>query len=224
VYVAAGDLNGDGTPELVVAPDEGGGPRVRVFDGKTFGTIVDFFGIDDPSFRGGARPAIGDINGDGVGDLVVAAGFGGGPRVAGYNGKSLITGTPVKLFGDFFAFEQSLRNGIFVTVGDIDGDGKAELIAGGGPGGGPRVTAFPGQSLLANVATPSVNFFAGDVNSRGGVRLAIANLDDDNRVDLIVGSGEGDGSRITGYAGRAITLPLFDLDVYPGFNGGVFVG
>lgn len=224
VYVAAGDVNGDGTPDLVVAPDEGGGPRVRVFDGKTFGTIADFFGIDDPNFRGGARPAIGDINGDGVGDLVVAAGFGGGPRVAGYNGKSLGAGKPVKLFGDFFAFEQSLRNGIFVAIGDIDGDGKAELICGGGPGGGPRVTAFPGQLLLANVTTPSVNFFAGDINSRGGVRLAIANLDDDHRADLIVGSGEGDGSHITGYAGRAITLPLFDLDVYPGFNGGVFVG
>ncbi len=226
VYVAAGDVNGDGTPDLAVAPDEGGGPRVRVFDGKSFEVIADFFGIDDPKFRGGARPAIGDINGDGVGDLVVAAGFGGGPRVAGYNGKSLGAGVPVKLFGDFFAFEQSLRNGIFVAIGDLDGDGRGEVIAGGGPGGGPRVTAFSGRLLLANATTPIVNFFAGDTNSRGGVRIAVANLDDDNRADLIVGSGEGDGSQITGYLGRSIgtASPQFDLDFTPGFSGGVFVG
>src|SRR5205085_980685 len=119
VYVAAGDLNGDGRPDLVITPDEGGGPRVRVFNGKGFAQLADFFGIDDPNFRGGARAAVGDVNGDGTGDLVVAAGFGGGPRVAAFNGKSLGTGSPVKGVADFFAFEQGLRNGVFVAVGSI---------------------------------------------------------------------------------------------------------
>src|SRR5207248_2158826 len=36
VYVAAGDVTGDGVPDLVITPDEGGGPRVRAFDGRTF--------------------------------------------------------------------------------------------------------------------------------------------------------------------------------------------
>src|SRR5207248_6721301 len=77
VFVAAGDVNGDGVPDLVVTPDEGGGPRVRVFSGKGFSQLADFFGIDDPAFRGGARAAVGDVNGDGAGDVIVAAGFGG---------------------------------------------------------------------------------------------------------------------------------------------------
>src|SRR5204863_4922946 len=97
VYVAAGDVTGDGVADLVITPDEGGGPRVRVFSGNGFGLLADFFGIDDPNFRGGARAAVGDVNGDGAGDLVVAAGFQGGPRVAGFDGRSLATG-PVKLF------------------------------------------------------------------------------------------------------------------------------
>ena len=45
---------------------------------------------EDANFRGGARAAVGDVNGDGTPDLLVAAGFGGGPRVAIYNGKTVL--------------------------------------------------------------------------------------------------------------------------------------
>jgi hypothetical protein len=227
VYVAAGDLTGDGQAELVITPDEGGGPRVRVFNGSDFSQLADFFGIDDPNFRGGARAAIGDISGDGAGDLVVAAGFQGGPRVAGFDGRTL-GGTPARVFGDFFAFEETLRNGVFVAVGDIDADGFAELIAGGGPGGGPRVTAFSGKALLDNRYDVRANFFAGDEANRGGVRLAVQDLDGDDRADLVTGAGAGAGSRVTAYLGRDLGLgtppPARDFDAFAGFTGGVFVG
>ena len=227
VFVAAGDVTGDRVADLVITPDEGGGPRCRVFSGAGFGQIADFFGIDDPNFRGGARPAVGDLDGDGAADLVVAAGFGGGPRVAAFSGRSLGS-TPVKLFGDFLAFEPELRNGTFVAAGDVDGDGKAELVAGGGPGGGPRVTVFDGADLLGNVQTRSTDFFAGDVTNRGGVRLAVKNLDGDARADLVAGAGTGAGSRVTAYAGASLTggspPELAALDAFPGFAGGVFVG
>ena len=233
VYVAAGDVTGDGVADLVITPDEGGGPRVRVFAGNksavAFAQLADFFGIDDKAFFGGARAAVADLNGDGVGDLVVAAGFGGGPRVAAFNGLTLGAAAPVKLFPDILVFEPALRNGAFVTAGDLDGDGFAELIAGGGPGGGPRVTAFDGKSLLGNVQTPVANFFAGDVTSRGGIRVAVKNLDGDKRADIVVGAGTAAGSRVTAYAGTAITASgtppeLFAFDALAGFAGGVFVG
>jgi hypothetical protein len=230
VFVAAGDLNGDGRAELVVTPDEGGGPRVRVFGGNGFGQLADFFGIADPDFRGGARAAIGDVNGDGFGDLIVAAGFGGGPRVAGFDGRSVVAGnTSVKLFADFFVFEQTLRNGVFVAAGDLNGDGFADVIAGGGPGGGPRVFALSGKDLVAGTQTQVANFFAGDTNNRGGIRVAIKNLDGDNQADLVIASGTGAGSRVTGYLGKTIaaggTPPeQFAFDAFAWFSGGVFVG
>ncbi len=230
IYITGGDLTGDGVPELIITPDEGGGPRVTVLDGTTFQVIADFFGIDDPNFRGGARAAVGDLNGDGFGDLIVAAGFGGGPRVAGYDGQTLATtGKLVKVFNDFFAFEETLRNGVFVAAGDLDGDGKAELIVGGGPGGGPRVTAFDGASLLANQQAIVANFFGGDPNNRGGVRIAVKDLDGDNKADLITGAGTGAGSRLTAYYGKnilgAAQPPVaFEFDAFAGFQGGVFVG
>jgi hypothetical protein len=237
VYVAVGDLDGDGMPDLVVTPDEGGGPRVRVFSGNGFGQLADFFGIDDVNFRGGARPAIGDLNGDGVRDLVVAAGFGGGPRVAAFDGAwfrpgfpfpgALKTAVPPKLFADFFVFEPALRNGAFVAAGDLNGDGAADLIAGGGPGGGPRVFALSGKGLLAGQQVQLANFFAGDPNNRAGVRVAATDLDGDNRADLLAGSGS-DG-RATAYLGKNVpadgTPSAFrDFEPFPGLAGGVFVG
>jgi hypothetical protein len=88
VYVSTGDLTGSGKPDLIITPDQGGGPRVRIFDGgNNFAQINDFFGIDDPNFRGGARAAVGDFNHDGR-DLAVAA---AGGKFA-YNYASTLAG------------------------------------------------------------------------------------------------------------------------------------
>jgi hypothetical protein len=236
VFVAAGDLTGDGVPELVVTPDQGGGPRVRIFRGGNIGDVLaDFLGIADKNFRGGARPAIGDVNGDGVGDLGVAAGFGGGPRVAVFDGTTLPGNNPVRLFNDFFAFETSLRNGVFLALGDIDGDGKADIVAGGGPGGGPRVTVFNSNLLVSSggaTITPLANFFAYDNANRSGVRLAVKDLDNDTLADVITGNGPGVTNRVKFFAGSAIkaaaigAVPptLNEFDPLFGSTNGVFVG
>jgi hypothetical protein len=111
----------------------------------------------------------------------------------------------------------------------VDGDGFAEVVVGGGPGGGPRVTAFSGKSLLGNAYDVKANFFGGDEASRGGIRVAVKDLDSDNRADLVVGPGDGSASRVTAYLGKDVaaagTPPVsFDIDALPGFAGGVFVG
>ena len=234
VFVTTGDVTGDGIPDLVITPDEGGGPRVLVFDGNGFTKIADFYGIADPNFRGGARAAVADLNHDGFGDLAVAAGFGGGPRVSVWDGQSIVAGQPTNLFNDFYIFggsdAQTLRNGVFIAAGDVNGDGYADLIAGGGPGGGPRVTVVDGKSLLAGQGpTPIANFYAGDPNNRGGVRVAVKSINGDNKADLVVGAGDGDGSRVTGYLATDIlssTQPpsAFAFDAFDNVTNGVYVG
>jgi RHS repeat-associated protein len=229
VYVAAGDLTGDGVPELVITPDEGGGPRVRVFRGTDFGLLTDFFGIDDPNFRGGCRAAVGDLTGDGVGDLVISAGFGGGPRVSIYDGRALTqAGTFLHPVADFFLFEPALRNGAYVAAGDVDGDGLADVVGGGGPGGGPRVYVLSGGALLNGQMDVLANFFAGNPDDRGGVRVGVKNLDADGHADVVVGDGAQSGGRVRAYAGKDMTggdaTPTFAFDPFPGFGGGVFVG
>lgn len=216
-FAAVGDLDHDGKAEIVITPDQGGGSRVSVFSLTAGGLAMraNFLGItDDPEFRGGARAAVGDVDGDGNKEIIVAAGFEGGPRVAVYDGDRVLE-DQTKLVNDFFAFPgddaESLRNGAFVTAGDLNGDGTDDLIFGGGPGGAPRVFALSGQLLTtqgpdAAYGFPLANFFVnGNTADRGGVRVTAVDVNGDDRADLAVGSGDGLPGRVRVYLGDQIT-------------------
>ncbi len=193
VFVGTGDFNGDGRAEIIVSPDVGGGPRVRIVDGQNFNTVADFFGIDDPNFRGGARVGAGDINGDRIDDLVVSAGFGGGPRVAVFDGSTVAAGNPVRIVSDFYAFEPGLRNGCYVDVGDVNGDGNGDVIIGAGPGGGPRVRVLSGK-VMTDMRSPEgqlANFFSGPADNRGGVRVTAGDFNRDGVSEIMTGPGQG---------------------------------
>src|SRR5207248_2102508 len=88
VFVAAGDINNDGSDELVTAPDAGGGSVVEIFsdadrDGLLSDNMTDqFFAF--PNFFGGVRVALGNTNNTGGDELIVGAGPGGGPGVSVY--------------------------------------------------------------------------------------------------------------------------------------------
>jgi len=107
VYVAAGDVNGDGFADIITGPGSGGGPQVKVFDGVTLGTLKSFFAYD-PTFQGGVRVAAGDVNGDGLADIVTGAGPGAGPHVKVFESQTL------SLLHSFFAYEANFTGGVFV--------------------------------------------------------------------------------------------------------------
>ena len=74
VYIATGDVNGDGTPDIVTGAGAGGGSHVRVFNGLTAqlmsGPIGEFFAF--PGFLGGVRVAAADTNKDGKAEVITA--------------------------------------------------------------------------------------------------------------------------------------------------------
>jgi Matrixin/FG-GAP-like repeat/FG-GAP repeat len=172
-YVAAGDVNGDGFADIVIGADAGGGPNVAVFSGRDNTVLQDFFAYD-MHFTGGVRVAVGDVNGDGYGDLICGAGPGGGPNVTVFSGKD---GTRLQ---SFFTYDWRFSAGIYVAGGDVDGDGRADIIAGSGAGGGPNVAVFRGTD-----DAPIGSFFPYDMSLTSGVRVGAARQLGSNR-DLIL--------------------------------------
>jgi hypothetical protein len=132
-----------------------------------------------PGFGGDVRTAAADVNGDGTADVVAGAGFGGGPHVKVYDG---LTGG---LLADFFAFDPGFFGGVWVGGGDLDGDGRAEVVVGAGEGGGPHVKAF---AVSGGGVRTTASFFAYDPSFRGGVRVAVGPLGGPARI--WTGAGE----------------------------------
>jgi hypothetical protein len=160
VRVALGDVNGDGVPDMVTGAGPGGGPHVRVFDGTTGAEIRSFFAYST-GFTGGVFVGAGDVNGDGIADIITGAGPGGGPHVRVFDGT---TGAEIR---SFFAYPPAFTGGVFVAGADVNQDGAADIITGAGPGGGPHVRVFHGGTgaLLQS-------FFAFPPAFTGGVFVA----------------------------------------------------
>lgn len=187
--------------QSVYAVGAGGGeyPTVSVYNSS--GTEVDRFLAFDPGFTGGVHVATADVTGDGIPDVVVGAGGGGGPVVKVFSGAS---GT---LVNSFFAFEPSFRTGVTVAAADLDGDGKAEVIVGAGDGGGPAVAVFRGGDL-AEVQ----RFFAFEPDFRGGVNVAAGNLPGFG-PSIVAGAGDG-GAPVVKVFPFGSTVPAASFFVY----------
>jgi hypothetical protein len=213
VYVAVGDVNGDGHNEIITGPDQGGGPDVRVFSGLN-GTLIGEFLAYGPFFQGGVRVAVGDVNGDGTADIITGAGPGGGPHVQAFSGA----GGPVLM--SFLAYNSTFTGGVYVATADVNGDGKADVITGPGVGAKPNVKVFRGSD-----GTVILSFLAYDSNFLGGVRVAgVSDLNGDGHDDLLTGAGPGGGPNVEAFDG--LTAAVLDnyLAYAAPFTGGVFVG
>ncbi len=248
--VASADLNGDGYPEIVTGAGFGGGPHVKVFDGKTLTETASFFAYD-PSFNGGVFVAAGG------GRIATGAGFGGGPHVRVFDP----TGNELS---SFFAFAPTFKGGVRVALGDLDADGVPEIAATtgrgasvqvrvfGGTGGlftsfAPFTLGFTGGAYVAigggriavsadSGAAPHVktfdpfgneqsSFFAYATSFKGGVRVAFADSDADGVVELVTAPGAKGGPHIKAYsfAPFALKSERFDGDPFALTSTGVFV-
>ncbi len=156
--VAAGNFDKDKPIELVTGAGPGGGPLIHVLekDGKVKTSFYPY----DQNFRGGIDVAAGDIDDDGITEIITAPGAGGGPHVKVFKAN----GTLVK---EFMAYDPSFHGGVNVAAADLDGDDKAEIITGPGAGGGPNVRVFK-----ASDGTVIEDFMAYDPNFHGGIDVA----------------------------------------------------
>lgn len=168
------DLNGDATKEIITGTNNGGGPHVRVFNQQGRALHGGFFPYNE-NFRGGVNVAVCDLNGDATQEIITGAGFGGGPHVRILSGEGNVINP------GFFAYQSDFRGGVDVACGDVNGDGKNEIITAPGRTGGPHIKVFNGQTHeLLN------EFFAYSARNTEGVTLSVVDIDRDGRDEIIV--------------------------------------
>jgi len=209
VNVAVADVNGDGFADIITGAGPGGGPHVKVFSGNGLGLIQSFFAYN-AAFAGGVNVAAGDVNGDGIPDIITGAGPGGGPHVRAFNVAT------ASVLREFFAYNASFSGGVYVAAGDTNGDGFADIITGPGATGGPHVKVTSGHD-----GSTLQSFFAYSPSFTSGVRVGAVDFNHDGASDLLVGPAVGAIQHTNVLDG----LTLANLDTLdPGFIGGVFVG
>ncbi len=236
----ASDVNGDGLADLVISSpaDSTGGTSagaVFVFFGREQSFQLDGLAASDadlklighkPGDAFGTCVCVGDVDGDEVTDLVVSANkvdaigavdsgavyvfpgpIVGGPQLPAQAASIKLSGSAV-VAGDEF--------GSALEIGDVDGDGLADLVVGapkhdsvGQPDSGCTYMFRGGPTLgsrNADAADHAIDgVLAGD---RVGARIACGDLDGDGSIDLVLGASGVDvqGPVLRHDAGRVYVL------------------
>jgi hypothetical protein len=150
----------------VTGAGPGGAPHVKVFDANgnlSTSTVANNFFAYAGDFGGGVHVAAGDVNGDGVPDIITGAGAGGGPHVRAMSGA---TGAVIT---EFFAYESSFTGGVQVAVADMNGDGRYEIVTGSGSGRVAEIRVFDGVTGALQQAFQPYGGFTGGAFA-GGIR------------------------------------------------------
>jgi hypothetical protein len=129
VRLAFGDVNGDGTPDLIAASGPGKIPStVKVHDGTNLNCVLgDYLGAA-PNYTGGLYVAATDLTRNNRAEIVVGLDAGPSPSVRIFSGQN------GKFIGEIEPYPNTFRGGVRVAVGDPDDQGRMKVICAPGPG------------------------------------------------------------------------------------------
>jgi hypothetical protein len=178
---------------------------VSAVDGSARIGPIDAF----PGYTGPLSVAVGDVNGDGIGDLIVGAQAPNG-HVKVFDGA---TGTLLQSFYSFPGFNGTVS----VGAADVNGDGHADILVGANGAANSHIKAFSGAdgSLLSSFfAFPGFN---------GSVAVTGADFNGSGHAQIVVGAGgQGIGGRVAIFnPDGSISNPGFFA--FPGYNGSITV-
>jgi hypothetical protein len=236
-YPAVGDLNGDGRAEIVAGLGTGGGGWFQVFGSANTGYERSRWGrVDWMAYNlanGETHPAIGDVDGDGRGEIIVGLGTGGAGWVQisklAANNQSVVA-TPAKWLRVNWGGYNNSNGSTWPAAGDLNGNGRDEVVVGLGQYSAGWLEILGDSAAnyasLRWVQTPWASFNSG----RGETHPAVGNIDGDARAEIVVGLGAwpGSGGRLfmlddasAGYG--SLGTRTIGWTPYESFGGGLFV-
>ncbi|WP_162136355.1 FG-GAP-like repeat-containing protein, partial [Zavarzinella formosa] len=167
VSVAVGDVNGDGRPDLVSANEFDG--TVSVLLGSGNGAFAPAPGLSPAVGTTPYSVAVGDVNGDGKPDLVTAN--------IGSNNVSVLLGAGDGTFAPAPGLPPAVGNEPFsVAVGDVNGDGKPDLVTAN--------YASDTVSVLLGNGDGTFTSAPGSPSGAGPRSVAIGDVNEDGKPDL----------------------------------------
>ena len=233
----AGDVNGDGTPDLIVgAPSSFNNGTTagyaRVLSGSDGSVLYNFDGDNIDDRFGDSVSGAGDVNGDGRADLIVGTNAGDTIVAIGPDATRTVSlrGSARVLSGSdgsvLYNFDGDDSFGFSVSgAGDVNGDGRDDLIV-----GVPRndISAISGSAQVLSGTDGSVLYnFDGDGGDFGVLVSSAGDVNGDGFADLIVSAGVGsvrvfsgiDGSVLYTFDGDADNFFAFSLSCAGDVNG-----
>jgi hypothetical protein len=226
ITVAVGDINGDGIVDIVTGT-AAGNPDVRVYDGAAFADGT--FDPNNPNaslmaqwfpyglnFNVGANVAVGDIENNGFADIVTGATV-GNPDVRVYRGKDIANHTfdpnGASLIAQWFPYGLDFNVGANVAVGDVSGNGFADVVT-GATAGNPDVRVYSGKDIAQGTFNPTgssllAQFFPYGLDFNVGAFVAVGDTTASGFGDVITGASAGNPD-VRVYSGNAIANGTFN--------------
>jgi len=209
-HANAGDLDGDGTPDLIVS---GTDDWLHIFSGATLGATAGVWSSADATaamhasddfsndWGPGNLVSLGDLDGDGYGEVLI-----GQPHYNDHSGRVIILEGELNLQSDdidnllWASIEGDSTDdevGFSVSTGDVDADGIPDIIIGapGQDSQGGRAHAVLGADLTSGTHSLStvshVSYTGATVFGQAGHSVASGyDIDGDGADDIAVGGPE----------------------------------
>ena len=171
--VAIGNINAGRRLELVVAPGFGDGAhpiKVYTLDGLKIVEEWYPFGKD---YTGGYSVAMGNVDYDPFGEIIIGAGKGRSPKVSVYSHNLVLQ-------HEWMVYEAAFKGGVNVATGSLDGDSREEVVVSPGPGGKPYIRSFDGFGTQIGE-----QFTAYQAIDYPGIDVRITDVDFDGQGDIV---------------------------------------